>query len=208
MAARWQALAATIFFLCFSAATNAETMISGKIGMTWPRALLSTGMPTGDAELNYGIIVDKKVALGVSGNFLWNVQAKEERVRESSTTRYRLISEQKTFMFPIMGFFLIDPLPDLVVHPAARFQIGYNSMIYSYTEADDDGATGKPLSPYFYGLIIKAGVDALYDLGARSSLFAGIEYRWADTKTVSTSNLFDKRNMGGIGLCGGFRVIL
>lgn len=190
-------------------ATHAEKMLSGKIGMTWPRALLSTGIPTGDAELSYGIIIDKKVALGITGNFLWNVQSKEERVREEATTRYRLVSEQQTFMFPVMGFIQIDPLPDLIVHPAGRFQIGYNSMIYSYTEADDDGANAKPVSPYFFGLIMKAGIDALYDLGERSSLFAGIEYRWSDTKTISnTSDLFDKRNMGGIGLCAGFRVIL
>jgi len=38
--------------------TNAERMLSMKIGMTWPRELLSTGVPSGDAEANYGIIVD------------------------------------------------------------------------------------------------------------------------------------------------------
>ena len=190
-------------------ATNAERMLSMKIGMTWPRALLSTGMPTGDAEVNYGIIVDNKVALGVSGNFLWNVQAKEERVQDASTTRYKIVSEQKTFMFPIMGFFQLDPVPDLIVHPVATFKIGYNSMIYSYTEADDDGGNANPVSPYFYGMIIKAGAEALYDLGERSSLFLGMEYRWADTKTNSNaSDWFDKRNMGGIGLFAGFRLIL
>ncbi|MBN1129207.1 MAG: hypothetical protein JXA71_09490 [Chitinispirillaceae bacterium] len=189
---------------------HAENMMSMKIGMTWPRALLSTGVPTGDAEVNYGIIVDKKIALGITGNFLWNVQSKEERVREASTTRYRIISEQKSFMFPVMGFFHIDPVPDLIVHPVARFQIGYNSMIYSYNQAADSaGATSSTVSPYFFGLIMKAGVDALYDIGEHSALFLGLEYRWANTKTVSNdADLFDKRNMGGIGLCAGFRVIL
>jgi hypothetical protein len=191
-------------------AANAERMLSMKIGMTWPRTLLSTGVPSGDAEANYGIIVDKKVAIGISGNFLWNVQSKEERVQDASTTRFKIVSEQKTFMFPVMGFFQIDPVPDLIVHPIARFQIGYNSMIYQYNQADEAaGATSSTVSPYFYGLIMKAAVDGLYDLGEQSSLFLGIEYRWADTKTASNSkDLFDKRNMGGIGLSAGFRVIL
>jgi hypothetical protein len=188
-------------------ATNAERMLSMKIGTTWPRALLSTGVPTGDAEVNYGIIVDKKVACGITGNFLWNVQSKEQRA--GTTGHLKIVSAQQSYMFPIMGFFQIDPIPDLIVHPVATFKIGYNSMIYSYTEADSAGNNKQPLHPYFYGLIIKSGIDALYDIGERSTLFLGMEYRWADTKTVSNTNgLFDKRNMGGIGLSAGFRVIL
>lgn len=188
-------------------ATNAERMLSMKIGMTWPRVLLPTGIPTGDAELNYGIIVDKKVAFGVTGNFLWNVKSKQEQV--GTTGHYKMINDQRTYMFPIMGFFQIDPIQNLIVHPVATFKIGYNSMIYSYTEQDVIPENSKPLHPYFYGLIVKTGVDALYDLGERSSLSLGMEYRWADTKTVSNTNgLFDKRDMGGIGLCAGFRVIL
>jgi hypothetical protein len=190
-----------------STTASAEKMLSMKIGMTWPRALLSTGVPTGDAEVNYGLIIDKKVALGISGNFLWNVQSKEERVDTGGTGHYKTINAQKSFMFPIMGFFQLDPVPDLIVHPVGRFQIGYNSMIYSYTEADPSGGEAKPLSPYFYGLIMKAGVDAIYDIGENSALFLGMEYRWAETKTA-TIGLFDKRNMGGIGLSAGFRVIL
>jgi hypothetical protein len=188
-------------------AANAERMLSMKIGMTWPRALLSTGVPSGDAEVNYGIIVDKKVAFGITGNFLWNVQSKEQTV--GTTGHLKIVSAQQSYMFPVMGFFQIDPIPDLIVHPVATFKIGYNSLIYSYTEADSVGNNAKPLHPYFYGLIMKAGIDGLYDIGERSSLFLGLEYRWADTKTVSNTNgLFDKRNMGGIGLSAGFRVIL
>jgi hypothetical protein len=179
-------------------AANAERMLSMKIGMTWPRALLSTGVPSGDAEVNYGIIVDKKVAFGITGNFLWNVQSKEQTV--GTTGHLKIVSAQQSYMFPVMGFFQIDPIPDLIVHPVATFKIGYNSLIYSYTEADSVGNNAKPLHPYFYGL---------NDIGERSSLFLGLEYRWADTKTVSNTNgLFDKRNMGGIGLSAGFRVIL
>jgi hypothetical protein len=212
MKSRFSLILSSLVLSGFLFGAAAEKMFSGKIGMTWPRELLSTGIPTGDAEVNYGIIIDKKVAFGVSGNFLWNAQAKEAQIVDTSNknagTHYKTVSAQQSYMFPIMGFIQIDPVPKLIVHPVARFQIGYNSMIYRYTETDESGGT-KPLSPYFYGLIIKFGADALYDLGERSSLFLGMDYRWAGTKTVSNTNgLFDKRNMGGIGLCAGFRVIL
>jgi hypothetical protein len=184
----------------------AERMLSGKIGMTWPRELLSTGIPTGDAELNYGIIIDKKVALGISGNFLWNVKAKKQQL--DSSEHYKIIDAQQSYMFPIMGFFQIDPVPNLIVHPVATFKIGYNSLIYSYTEADSSNRSSKPLYPYFYGLIIKGEVEALYDIGERSSLFLGMGYRWANAKTFTKSGLFDERNMGGIALSAGFRVLL
>lgn len=190
----------------------AEKMVSAKIGLSWPRALLSMGSPSGDAEINYGTIIDRKLAFGVSGNFLWNVKADVQRVSTGTgVTHYKTVSEQKTFMFPIMGFFQLDPMPDLALHPVAHFQIGYNSMIYSFTETDSSSATPTvtPLSPYFYGLIMKAGVDALYSIGESSSLFLGMEYRWADMQTGSnTHGLFDKRNMGGIGISAGFRVSL
>ncbi len=196
--------------LCFVAlagmlfVSKAETMLTLKIGPTWPQALLSTGVPSGDAEIEYGMMIDKKVAFGIAGDFLWNAQSKE--VRDS--THFKTISEQNTFMFPIMGFFLLDPVPSLIVHPVARFQIGYNSMIYSYKEADSSKAP-TPLSPYFYGLIIKASADALYNLGEHASLFLGLEYQWADTKTTSNTNgEFDKRDMSGIGIRAGFRVVL
>ena len=193
----------------FSSA-SAERMLEIKIGPTWPRELLSTGIPTGDAEILYGFIIDKKVAFGIAGNFLWNARSKDVQVRDtaSGAVHNKIVNGQSSFMFPIMGFFQIDPVPNLIVHPVAHFQIGYNSMIYNYSEADSAGAQKRPLSPYFYGLIIKTGADALYNLGERSSLLVGMEYRWADTKTASTKGLFDKRNMGGIGFSAGFRVTL
>jgi hypothetical protein len=186
--------------------SGAEKLFSMKIGMTWPQALLNTGIPSGDAEINFGALIDRKVGFGFATDFLWNVQNKE--TKDSSGIHYRITNEQKTFMFPIMAFFLLDPVPNLIVHPVGRFEIGYNSMIYSYKTLTDTSAV-KPLSPYFYGLIIKASLDGLYNLGERSSLFIGLEYQWAGTSTTNnTDGLFDKRDMGGIGLRAGFRVLM
>jgi len=183
-----------------------ESLLTLKIGPSWPQALLSTGIPSGDAEIDYGVMIDKKVGFGLSADFLWNVQS--TTTRTDSGAHYKILSEQKTFMFPIMGFFVLDPVPKLIVHPVGRFQIGYNSMIYSYKVATDIVAA-QPLSPYFYGLIIKAGVDALYNLGENSSLFLGLEYRWAGTETTSNTNgEFDKRDMSGVGIRAGVRVLM
>jgi hypothetical protein len=183
---------------------GAEKLFSMKIGMIWPQVLLSTGIPSGDAEINYGVLIDRKVGFGVATDFLWNIQNNE--TKDSSGIHFRITKEQKTFMFPIMGFFLIDPMPNLVIHPVGRFEIGYNSMIYSYKTLTDISAV-KPLSPYFYGLIMKASVDGLYTIGERSALFLGLEYQWAGTTTTNnTEGLFDKRDMSGIGLRAGFRV--
>ena len=83
-------------------------------------------------------------------------------------------------------------------------------MIYSYNSKDTiPGAAIKPLSPYFYGLIIKAGIDGLYNIGERSALFLGLEYQWAGTSTTNnTDGLFDKRDMSGLGLRAGFRITM
>ncbi len=122
----------------------------------------------------------------------------------------------KAFMFPVLGFVMIDPVPNLIVHPSAQFQIGYNSM-YSVTTGYDTTGTGNDPtkrkevshSDYYYGLIMKAIVDANYNLGESSTIFLGVEYQWAGTKTQSnTAGLFAKRDMSGIGLRAGFRVAL
>jgi hypothetical protein len=197
----------SIALLGGGSSARAEKLFSMGIGMKWPQALLSSGIPTGDAEVNYGAMVDRKVGFGVAADFLWNVQSDDQK---DSSSHYIAITERKTFMFPIMGFFLLDPVPNLVIHPVGRFEIGYNSMIYSYKSKDTAaGAAVKPLSPYFYGLIIKASLDGLYNIGERSALFLGLEFQWAGTSTTNnTEGLFDKRDMSGIGLRAGFRVTI
>ncbi len=203
-----------LFLLAVSAALfppRAENLLSLKIGTTWPQALLNTGIPSGDAELQYGIIVDRKIAFGVAGDFLWNTRSKD--VQDTSTGKWHVLSADKSFMFPVLGFVMIDPVPNLIVHPSAQFQIGFNSM-YSITTGQNYDTTKTPHdttttshSDYYYGLIMKAIVDANYNLGESSTIFLGVEYQWAGTKTQSnTAGLFAKRDMSGIGLRAGFRV--
>lgn len=184
---------------------RAEGMLSLSIGTTWPQALLSTGICSGDAELNAGALVDKRVGFGFATDFLWNTVEKDVRVSDTTPGKYKTVSAQKTFMFPVMGYFLIDPLPSLIVHPVAKFEIGYNSMIFANKDTSNSSSVNYP---YFFGLIIKGSIDALYNIGEHSSLFAGLVYQWADTRNAAKSDIFDKRDMSGIGLRAGFRVIM
>jgi len=200
----------TAFFLLFAGSglifsSLAENMVLVKIGTTWPQALLQTGICSGDAALQYGMIIDKKISFGLAGDFLWNTKSQEVR---DTTGQYRILHADKSFMFPVMAFIMIDPVPTLIVHPSAQFQIGYNSLV-SVTSGYDSIAPQKETShsDYYYGLIMKAIVDASYDIGPNSAVFLGIEYQWADTKTSSnTVGLFSKRDMSGVGLRAGFRV--
>ena len=190
---------------CLATTTAAERLMSGRLGMNWPQALLASGSPSGDLQLAFGYIVDKKVAYGIAADFLWHT---ESQTVAATGGHLRNISDRQSFMFPVMFFFQVDPVPDLlIVHPAAHFNIGYNSMIYSYTSTDSSGSS--PLHPYFYGLIIRAGVDGLYDMGKRSALFLSLEYQWANTSTSSTpEGIFDRMDMSGLSLAAGFRVRL
>ncbi len=199
-----RALCCMIGIAGFVSQARAEGLFAGQIGFAWPVALASAA-PSGNAELQYGTIIDQKLGFGVAMDFLWNVQT---ATAQTPGGHYYEISDQQAYMFPVMFFVQLDPMPDLIVHPVAHFDIGYNSMIFSYTGIDSTG--GKtPLSPYFDGLIVKLGIDGLYDMGKHSALYLGMEYRWANTTTSSNANgEFDMRNMSGLGLSVGFRVMM
>jgi hypothetical protein len=199
-----KALIVSYFIIvAFFSFSYAEQMLSLKIGTTWPQCLLSTAIPSGDAEINVGMIIDKKIGFGFGADFLWNT--KEKEIQDTGVGKWTVVSAQKSFMFPLMGYFFLDPVPDLIIHPLAKFSIGYNSMIF-VTKSDSSNVT-QINYPYFFGLIIKASLDALYDIGERSSIFLGLEYQWADMRNASKGEYFDKRDMSGVGLRGGFRVI-
>jgi hypothetical protein len=173
----------------------------------WPQQLLSTGIPSGDAELNIGAIIDKKIGFGFAADFLWNIKSVDAK---DTTDKWITLSAEKNFMIPVMGYILIDPVPDLIVHPVAKFEIGYNSVIFGSKKRNPTDPEKKieDRLDYYYGLILKGCIDALYNLGEQSSVFLGVEYQWAETQTSSDAgDRFRKRDMSGIGLRGGFRVV-
>jgi hypothetical protein len=163
----------------------------------WPTAITTSW----DGELMYGALVDQKVGFGVAVDFLWNSNSLDS-VGVLGT--HKTIRNESSYMFPIMGFIAFDPLPRAMVHPMFTMKIGYNSMVYSRSPDSSIPAAG-----YYYGLIIKLGVDGLYNIGERSAVFAGLEYQWADTRNVADGlGRFYRRDMSGIGLRMGFRFLL
>lgn len=192
-------------FPCFG-----QHLFEFKLGPSWPQDRLNMGSPVIDIGLAYGLIVDRKIGFGLATNFLWSTKTNETH---DPSGYWKISSDEQFYMFPIMGFFMLDPMPEKIIHPVVHFNIGYNSMIYSVQTDSSSTVTGSrptsSVSPYYYGLIIKTGVDGLYNIGERSSLFLGLEYQWANTETKSNSeNLFDKRDMSGLCLRFGFRVLL
>ena len=186
-----------LFLLLFSDIGASEKMFYLKIGPTWPSRTSSSW----DAEFMYGYFVDKKVGFGVSADFLWNTFTQK---RDMGNGYDSTVKEESSYMFPIMGFIVFDPLPYQMIHPVLKFEIGYNSMQYNSNPA---GQTEHP--GYYNGLIVKLGADGLYNLGEQAAVFLGLEYQWADTKTKKDSNGYlSHRDMSGAGIHIGFRFLL
>jgi hypothetical protein len=184
-------------------APAAERLLSLQIGPSWPE----DASPAWDAEAMYGLLVDKKVGFGIAVDFLWNTSTQERPVSGSASGQMETVKDVSNYMFPVMGFIVFDPIPYQVIHPLLNFKIGYNSLSYTLTMPVPDPKL--PPSGYYYGLIIKAGADGLYNLGEQAAVFLGLEYQWADTKSTKDSEgHFRHMNMSGAGLHLGFRFLL
>jgi hypothetical protein len=204
-------LSVIAFISICATSIHAENLINLKIGLYWPKELLNSDISVaGDAQAEYGIIVDRKVAFGAGVDFIWNTTTKDVAVGGGL---YKPVKDEKTFMFPVTGFILLDPVPHLIVHPQIKYNIGYNSMIYSYN-VKDNSATVYDRDGYYYGLLMKWALDGIFNLGEQSGIFAGIEYQLARTKsakqyeTEAGEDAYMRRDMSGFGFRAGFRIMM
>lgn len=190
---------------------SAEQQFVLKIGPVWPVALWKSEKATAwDASVLGGLAIDRKVSFGGGVDFLWNVVSDEEHV---SGNVYRRETTEKTFMIPLSGYVTVDPVPDLIVHPCVTAQVGVNMMYFSHAE-DSIAQSGSASSlvdenGWYFGFYWKIAADAVYDLSEKSGVFAGFDYQWSQPKKIdiNTSDLYTKRNMGGIGIRMGLRVV-
>jgi len=183
-----------------SDATAMERLVSLKIGPVWP-SITSTSW---DGELMYGSFIDRKVGFGIAVDFLWNTNSVDSTL---PSRQLLTIRDESHYMLPVMGFIVFDPIPNTIVHPMLKFEIGYNSLIYNYNSLIADTTPSR--NGYYYGLIIKLGLDGLYNIGEQTAVFAGLEYQWADTRNAADNlGRFYRRDMSGIGLRMGFRFLL
>ena len=187
-----------LFLLLSTSPYAAENMFYLKIGSAWP----DKASQSWDAEFMYGYFIDRKVGFGVAADFLWDTYTQERPVGTSG--QMETVKDESSYMFPIMGYVVFDPLPYQMIHPMLKLAIGYNSMQYSVKPAVLPDHPG-----YYYGLIVKLGVDGLYNLGEQAAVFLGLDYQWADTKTGKDSQgYFYRRDMSGVGIHIGFRFLL
>jgi hypothetical protein len=192
---------------------SAGKMLALQFGPLWPRDLLSTDKPTAwNAGLRYGVLVDRKVGVGVGVDFLWNRTVDEKPVENGPPGLYEVTRQEKSFMFPVSAFVYVDPLSMYRVHPAATFAVGYNSMVYTFDD-EQELTTGQVRDEdpdgYYFGFYAKLGIDALVNLSENSALFTGVEYQWANTRSAKTEeNTYRRRNMGGVGVRLGLRLAM
>jgi hypothetical protein len=187
----------------------AANLVTLQFGPCWPQVLLKdnpAGKKTaGDATASYGIIVDKRVAVGICGNFIWNRYANE--VRDSSNpAHYDISKERKSFMFPISAILSFDPAPQLIIHPSISGQIGYNSLIFF--SRDDTANAGSTTidNGYYFGVFGRLLLDANYNLADNTQLCLGASYQWANTKNRLEG--YAKRDMSAFGIHAGLKFIL
>jgi hypothetical protein len=184
-------------FLFPSPIHASERLFSLQIGPSWPSVTTSAW----DAEVMYGLFIDKKVGFGVAADFLWKTITLERPVANGLMEP---VKDESSYMYPIMGFIVFDPVPFQVIHPMVKFAIGYNSLNYKVKPVEITDHPG-----YYYGMIVKLGLDGLYNLGEQAAVFLGLEYQWADTKTTKDSKGYlSHRDMSGTGLHIGFRFLL
>ena len=133
-----------------------------------------------NASLAEGKVIDGKVGFGVIEELLWHDLANQKRIND---TTLHILSDQRTFMFPISGFAFFTPAPQWVVSPSIWGQVGWNNMTFSERDS-----TGKSTTTWFMGLIVKGAIDAQIKLSENTSLFVGGEYRWSDVNKVGTAS--------------------
>jgi hypothetical protein len=180
-----------------------DKTINLKIGPVWPKAIRDSEKKTAwDASIEAGISIDRKVGIGGAVNFLWHKVAEEQQLTNNV---FRLETQEKIFMWPILGYIAINPLPDLRVHPVIQGQIGFNMMYYSHKEdsvKQSITVEGEDFNGIYIGLIWKAIADARVQIGENSSLFAGLEYQWSRPRQASNKeeNIYALLEMRGIGI--------
>jgi hypothetical protein len=198
--------------LGLTVSSRAERFIQLKIGPTWPTALKWSGKrAAGDGSIHAGLVVDRKIAFGGGVNFLWNVNTKESPI-PGSPNSYKIEESQKTFMFPISGYLALSPIPQYRIHPCLSTQIGLNTMYYSNkkdTLQENVSASGPDENGLYMGFYWKIALDAEFNLGETSGLFAGMEYQITHPKKITNkdSGIITERDMNGFGFRFGVRLV-
>ena len=202
-------------FVCTAVVlSSAETMPSVKMGPAWPKELRETnseeGITAWEPSIEYGMLFDRRVGIGLDLEFQWKRRLDDSTYYDlvDSTWKQDVDMVERFFLFPPCLFLYIDPVPDLIIHPAIRGQIGMTLLYYSKKgESIDEDSREYGI---YYGVYGKAGVDALYDIGESVSVFAGFEFQFGNARRRVDRDVsqYYKKQVYGPGVRMGFRFLM
>lgn len=166
--------------LLFVSIGFAENVLSLSIAPTWPSKNIfiknAEKKAMWNTEASWGISFDDKIIVGAQADFGWHIE--KVKVTEAVDEPTRIKSKTKILSFPISAYIALSPIPQYKLHPIAKVQVGYNSVVVKHSDYDAaDQAEIDKHDGYYNGLISRFGLDAVYDLGKQSSIFAGFHYQ-------------------------------
>ncbi|MGM0444352.1 MAG: hypothetical protein ACQEQV_09210 [Fibrobacterota bacterium] len=178
-----------IILMCvfFALAAGAENAINLSVGPIWPtdNPLIENSEQSfaWNAAAEWAFAFDNHISIGAKMDLLWHVTSNNGDTAQSSSDLQgisKIESEQRIMMFPLSAFIQISPIPQYRLHPVIRGQVGYNSMTVRHTDySESNDSNIDKVDGYYYGVSTRLGVDAVYDIGPKSSLFTGFEYHFS-----------------------------
>lgn len=195
----------SLFLMVLATFIYSQNLVNLSVGPMWPEQTRDSKNRTAwNIAIEYGRVFDQRLTIGVKSDILWNVTTEYNTTQTQQGNELLVkVAESSLFMFPLSVFLQFDPVPRLIVHPVIRVQGGLNMMNMSgseYIEGQKE-STSKETDGFYYGGIVKFGVDGVYDLGRTSALFVGGEYQIVKLQKQYEANTFlQNKKMHGFGL--------
>ena len=197
-----------LFLFLIQSNIMSQNIVNVGIGPVWPKDLNGSDKPVAwNMTVEYGRVFDDIIGVGGDFDFAWNYVVTLKKIEGDTLDKYSHDYEKKVFFFPISAFLFVDPVPNTVVHPVIRGQIGFN-MAYKHEKGFDSDEKEHEWEDngFYYGILGKASIDGVYDLGAHAAVYAGFEYQWGiwRRKVPETKNKWWKPKYHGPGIRMGF----
>jgi hypothetical protein len=153
----------------------------------------------------YGWLLTDHLSLGANVSFLCHIEKDRDRAGINTDIIY---SKERIIMFPVSAFLVVDPIPQYVVHPVVHIVFGYNSVVISNKDYDENIRSAVKLyDGYYNGFYTKFGTDLMVDVGEKTSLFVGPQWQISTVQRRGKDEVFE-RKFNGFGLRLGVSILL
>jgi len=155
----------------------------------------------------YGWMLSDHVSWGANLGFAHHLEKNREIMVVGTE---KIHSKERIVMIPVSMFTVIDPIPQYVVHPVAHVVLGYNSLFISNVnyEKNGDNSAVESYDGYYNGFYTKFGADCMFDVGKKTSLFAGPQWQISTVERRGKDKDVFERKFNGFGLRLGVSVLL